>query len=163
MKRVIFFFLIGLVLISCSKNVTAQSSEPEASADFKSYSDGKPSVTLSEWDNNTRVYQLYDRDGNLTFTLEEVRSSYSVSNRFRYHPNGAVKEVMQTTNPGASRYWYETKITFDNNNTPLWKSSKRMPEDFSSVSQGSTSFYWNKDTKKWIKQETVKEQDTPRK
>jgi len=57
-------------------------------------------------------------------------------------------------------YWYETKITFDENNNPLWKEEIEKPE--MSIEQNlNNKSWWNAKTKSWIKQEINKEQPVP--
>jgi len=57
-------------------------------------------------------------------------------------------------NPGASRYWYETTIQFDENNQPLNKVSKQMPSESVLEAMGET-YLWSSQKKDWILQEVI--------
>ncbi len=104
-----------------------------------------------------RKIRFYDPQGKITFEQEDVFSTYSVSTEIReFHANGAVKSIMIHFNPDASMHWYETIITFDTDNTPLWKEEITYPLTLESMMDNK--FYWDKNKKQWIKQELVKEQ-----
>lgn len=101
--------------------------------------------------------RFYDLKGNITFEQEDIFASYSISTDIKeFHSNGAVKRIVIHINPGASMYWYETIITFDEGNTPLWKEEITYPMTMDNMMNNKS--YWDAAKKKWIKQEAVLEQ-----
>jgi len=130
----------------------------------KFYYKGLPqriSVEISAWDSGRRTIRFYNPFGEITYKIEDVKMSYSsITELKRMHDNGACALIETGMNPGASMYWYETKITFDENNNPLWKEEIEKPE--MSIEQNLNSkSWWNAKTKSWIKQEIIKEQPVP--
>lgn len=130
----------------------------------KFYYKGQPqriSVEISAWNNDRRTLKFYNPFGEVTYKIEDVKLSYSsVTELKRMHDNGACAMIETGMNPGASMYWYETKITFDENNNPLWKEEIEKPE--MSIEQNlNNKSWWNAKTKSWIKQEIIKEQPAP--
>mgnify|MGYP001062778047 FL=1 len=57
-------------------------------------------------------------------------------------------------------YWYETEITFDENNNPLWKREMQFPQE-STAQSLNNKWWWNAKNKTWVKQEIIKEQEVP--
>lgn len=133
---------------------------PKNDTTYHYYSNGKLSVKITPWYEGTRKLFFYDLKGSQTFELEDVRHSYSITTQLKFHPNGAASKAEIHNNPGASRYWYETEITFDTTNEPLVKSSRQMPPEHLDLEENLPSF-WNKQKQQWIKQEIVKETSTP--
>ncbi|HRV53519.1 MAG: hypothetical protein M9940_01265 [Bacteroidetes bacterium] len=130
----------------------------------KFYYKGLPqriSVEISAWDSGRRTIRFYNPFGEITYKIEDVKMSYSsITELKRMHDNGACALIETGMNPGASMYWYETKITFDENNNPLWKEEIEKPE--MSIEQNlNNKSWWNAKTKSWIKQEINKEQPVP--
>jgi hypothetical protein len=130
------------------------------SEDVKYYN-GLPkriSVIIGAWKENKRRITFFSPGGIETYSIEDVRHSYSsVSEIVAYHDNGAVAKVKTHTNPGASMYWYDAITTFDTDNTPLWKISTQYPQRSVSLNTDDT-YYWHVERKEWIKQTQVKEQ-----
>lgn len=112
------------------------------------------SVEITPWENGRRTINLYDLKGQKTFSIEEVKLSYSVRNTFKFYDNGGVKEMVEHMNPGASRYFYETTITFNSTNTPQIKKTKRIPESIEDI-QNQPTYYWHTKSKTWKKQEVI--------
>lgn len=101
--------------------------------------------------------RFYDLKGNMTFEQEDIVASYSISTEIKeFHSNGAVKHIVIHFNPGASMHWYETIITFDTENTPLWKEEITYPMTLDNRMNNKS--YWDTTKKQWIKQEVVLEQ-----
>ena len=130
----------------------------------KFYYKGLPqriSVEISAWDSGRRTIRFYNPFGEITYKIEDVKMSYSsITELKRMHDNGACALIETGMNPGASMYWYETKITFDENNNPLCKEEIEKPE--MSIEQNlNNKSWWNAKTKSWIKQEINKEQPVP--
>jgi hypothetical protein len=124
------------------------------------YTNKKISVLVHPLKDGKRQYLVFDQRGNVTFEMESIRLSYSQSIDLRFHENGAVRLAKINFNPGASMYWYETEITFDENNYPLKKIERQMPPS-SAADELNNRYFWNKDEKKWIKQEIIREYNTP--
>jgi hypothetical protein len=83
-----------------------------------------------------------------TYEFENTISSYSsVSSIKRYHPNGAISEVTNSMNPGASMYMYHSTYYFDSNNNPIKMESNQTPSN--SIEDFKT-YEWNTKTKTWI-------------
>jgi hypothetical protein len=113
------------------------------------YKEGKLSVKVDPWDaNQHRKIHFYDTRGEETFTLEDVQQSYSVITDLSFQDNGAARIAEISINPGASQFWYIEKITFDEHNYPLQKSSQRMPyDDLQSTMVPPKT--WNRSKKQW--------------
>ncbi len=130
----------------------------------KFYYKGQPqriSVEISAWNNDRRTIKFYNPFGEITYKIEDVKLSYSsITELKRMHDNGACALIETSMNPGASMYWYETKITFDENNNPLWKEEIEKPEMTIEQNLNNKS-WWNAKAKSWIKQEIIKEQPVP--
>lgn len=142
---------------------TPQKQKPRTPANdttYHYYTNGKISVKITPWQESKRQLYFYDLKGVKTFELEDVRHSYSITTHLKFHPNGAASKAEIHNNPGASRYWYETKITFDTTNEPLVKYSRQMPPEHLDL-EGNLPSFWNKQKQQWVKQEIVKETSTP--
>lgn len=134
---------------------------PQNDTTYHYYDSGKLSVKITPWSEGKRKLFFYDLKGAQTFELEDVRMSYSITTQLKFHPNGAASVAEIHTNPGASRYWYETEITFDTANEPLLRYDRQMPQERIDLEENLPSF-WNKQKQQWVKQEIVKETSTPR-
>lgn len=121
----------------------------------------KPSVVITDWNaENLRFVRLYDPNGQVTFTIEDIRSSYSsITDLRQFHENGALALLTITLTPDGSRYWYTSNLTFGINNEPLWKEDVQHPQEHV-IFPGSNKSYW-KDGK-WVKQEIIQEQPVRR-
>jgi hypothetical protein len=124
------------------------------------YSNKKISVLIYPLKEGKRKYLVFDQGGNVTYEMESIRLSYSQSIDLRFHENGSVRLAKINFNPGASMYWYETEITFNENNYPLKKIERQMPPS-SAADDLNNRYFWNKDDKSWIKQEIIREYNTP--
>lgn len=118
------------------------------------YVNGDTSMTISSWENNRRQIKLYDLYGNLTFATEDIRLSYTVSNQFEFHKNGAVKQIIQRTNPGASRYSYKTTYKFGSTNIPITKTEEKIPAELEDLEKPNI-WFWSRKQQKWLRQEIV--------
>lgn len=120
------------------------------------------SVKITGWIDGKRTLTFYNPQGEETYVIHDVRMSYSsVSNPEKFHDNGACALVQTHLNPGASMYWNESEISFDENNYPLWKIDIQKPERSLEQNMNNKS-WWDAHEKKWIKQETIKEQPVVR-
>ncbi|MCU0416425.1 MAG: hypothetical protein MUE33_04475 [Cytophagaceae bacterium] len=119
-----------------------------------------PSIRFSPWVEGRRTITLYHPDGSISYTLEDAQLSYSsISRVTRFHPNGAVETLHIDLNPGASMYMYDTDITFDVQNDPLWKRDSQWPSSLED--QMKAPEYWDRRERRWKKQEIVLEQPVP--
>ncbi|MFN8288424.1 MAG: hypothetical protein U0V74_16825 [Chitinophagales bacterium] len=118
---------------------------------FYYYPNGSVSVKITPWKDGNRYLLFYNRKEQLTYTQNDKRMSYSVLTQLRFKTNGAVEKAEIHENPGASMYWYETSISFSDDNDPEWKVNQRIPVE--SLSDKSTTYYWKKASKQWVLQE----------
>lgn len=118
------------------------------------YNTGKVSVKITPWQQGKRNLLIFNRQSQLTYQIENVRSSYSVNTELKFKGNGSISEVKTHTNPGASMYWYESTITFSDSNEPEWKNDERFPQN-SVTMPGSNASYWDKAKQTWVKQQAM--------
>jgi hypothetical protein len=143
------------------EHLTKRAIKPDANDTIKHfYVNKKISVLITPWKDGKRQYFLYDLYGNVTYEMEEIRLSYQQSISLKFHENGAVSAAKINLNPGASRYWYETEITFDSVNEPIHKKSVQLPVE-SVVQYMEKPEMWDRMNKRWIKQEIIREYNTP--
>lgn len=178
MKLILFSFLLihqGLSREALNANITRvqnikdknsieQNDEPiQINEQVFYYSNSKNvSLEVKTLEQRSKNYTLYDPFGNQTYMFEERYESFSIRVEVvEWHSNGAVAKVVVHTNPGASRYWYESTYTFGINNEPQWKYDLRFPIETTSF-QNDNSYYWDIKTKQWKKQEVIYEQAVPR-
>lgn len=122
------------------------------------YSNGRVSLRIHPWVEGERLWELFDLHGQVTYSAQEVRKSYSVGLRADFHENGAVKALHEHMNPGASMYMYNATMTFDSINQPLWKHVTRTPSyGINERFPGGGYFYWCKQQKTWRPKEVVRE------
>lgn len=116
------------------------------------YKSGKLSLVITPWKDDLRELIFYDPFGNITYTQEDVRHSYSsVSEVKGYHSNGAVSGISVHNNPGASMYWSEAFITFNDSNEPLSKTVTTYP--MQTIQQNMDNIYlWDRSKGDWVKQ-----------
>lgn len=119
------------------------------------YANGSVSVKITPWVDHRRTIILFDLEGNETFTTEEVHMSYSVHNRLKFHENGAVKEMVESTNPGASMYMCTATMTFSTINEPLKMIKSKSPSSLEDMIEETIPWFWNKKSKSWFKQESI--------
>ncbi|MFM9984362.1 MAG: hypothetical protein ACKVOK_03970 [Flavobacteriales bacterium] len=112
----------------------------------------KLSLLITPWKEDKRELIFYDPFGNIQYTQEDVRHSYSnISEVKSFHPNGAVAKISVHNNPGASMYWSESEITFGINNDPEWMVVMTYPVH--NLEQNlNNHYYWDKKTGNWVKQ-----------
>ena len=133
-----------------AKETLAPKEQPKKNENLFYYSGTqKSSAMLTPWKNRKRKIVLYDPSGRETFTQEDVQRDYQVTTTLeKFHANGAVQQLSVHENPGGSRYWYETTITFDTKNEPLTKEVEQLPAD---RPDGPTTFSWDAATQSWKK------------
>lgn len=117
----------------------------------------KPSLIIEPWVEGRRQLLFYNHNGDITYTQEDVHMSYSTTTIVKgFHSNGAVKAIEVHFNPGASLYMYQSDITFDEDNYPLWKKDSQWPSRLEDHMKPPS--YWDRKEKTWKQQETVIEQ-----
>jgi hypothetical protein len=120
----------------------------------------KPSLIIEPWTEGKRKLLFYNHNGELTYTQEDVHMSYSISSTVKgFHSNGAVNAIEIHINPGASMYMYQSDITFDEDNIPLWKKDSQWPSRLEDYMK--PPYYWDRKEKIWKQQEIVIEQPVP--
>lgn len=117
----------------------------------------KISLLIEPWVDGRRKLIFYNHNGETTYTQDDVHMSYSTTTSVKsFHANGAVKGIEVHFNPGASLYMYQSNITFDEDNTPLWKTDSQWPSRLEDHMKPPS--YWDKKEKVWKQQETIIEQ-----
>jgi hypothetical protein len=153
------------------ETTTKETQEPKTTKSKKIASDtiyhyfkpsGKLSVKIAPMLEGRRKIFFYNYLGEITIVLEDVNLSFSESHSINFRENGSVNNVKKHTNPGASRYWYECNITFSNSNEPEWMVCEQLPMESLDDFFNKNKYYWDKKNKSWVKQEIVREQDTPK-
>lgn len=98
-------------------------------------------------------YVLYNRQGTPVYELSSnIQASFQESVTLHFRADGSVERANIHMNPGASMYWYETDITFSEQNEPQWRTSRQFPEHAVRLPNQE---YWDKSTRLWRKQETA--------
>jgi len=128
---------------------------PKDDTTFHKYKNGKISVKIFPWRDSKRKIILYNPKGEKTYEFEDIRLSYSNHTTLKFRNDGSVESSNTHMNPGASMYWYETDITFDNYNTPLVKKETEMP--MTRLDRMQLPYFWNKEKNQWVQQEIIKE------
>lgn len=128
---------------------------------FHYYINGSVSVKIFPWENGERTIQLFNLYGKKTFETNDVKQSYSVFNHLSFHSNGGVSKIVESTNPGASMYMYEATMKFSSTNDPEIRTESKTPSSLEEMMKDKIPFFWNKNEKKWIKQEVVIEAEVP--
>jgi hypothetical protein len=117
------------------------------------YNTGEVSVKKDPMDDRRRTkIHFYDKKGKETFMQEDVSQSSSVFTELTYRDNGSVSKASVSINPGASRYWYEQTIYFDEENYPTKKYTQRLPyDDLQSTLNKPEK--WDRAQKQWVPDE----------
>ena len=132
----------------------------EADTIYHYLRDGRISVKLHPWADSKQKIEIFNPFGQVIYTLENMRMSYSSFHDLRFRDNGSLERVKSSFNPGASMYMYETIILFDIDNEPKSKQNFTIPAHTMADAMGET-YLWDRKNKKWIKQEIIKEYNSP--
>jgi len=124
------------------------------------YINGAVSVKIFPKEKNEQKIILYNLYGEPTYELKNIWHSYSVVNHLTFHENGAVKLVITSTNPGASRYMYKTETTFGSTNKPELQIHSKSPASLNEI-MAEKPYFWNDKQKKWVQQEVIKCDNPP--
>lgn len=144
--------LLTAMLFSFCSPASAQMYNTTTDSTVHYYVNGAISVIRTPWIEGRRETKLYDLNGELTYSIEEARMSYTVSASLKFYDNGGVEEAGIFTNPGASRFMYESTIYFSTTNEPIRMVNKKTPAVTIEDAMGD-KFFWNKKEKRWVKQE----------
>jgi hypothetical protein len=145
-KHLILFVFTGLNFVLGG----AQAQETDTL--FYYLNDGRISVSLSPWENGRRNIDIYDMHGNVSMTLEEARLSFQVYHELVFRENGSLEKVISSMNPGASRYYYRSEISFTGINEPSWKVEEALPAEGLDYRK---KFFWSKKKQDWVQQEVI--------
>lgn len=137
---------------SVKKPVVAK---PKNDTTYSYYSNKKVSVKTGPWIDNEQKVFLYDLKGNITYTFTNSRKHGSTHTEFKYRPDGSVSETTTSMQPDGGIQHYKTIITFSQQNEPEWKRSEDYP---TKVLAMPDSYYWDKNTGQWKKQEAMEGQ-----
>ncbi|CAG5079999.1 hypothetical protein [Parvicella tangerina] len=152
--KLVITFIVLLML--CIGDFFAQSDTlQEDNCTYHYYSNGAVSVKITPWQEQKRTITLYNLEGGVTFSAEDVHMSYSVSHMLKFHQNGAVSEMVESTNPGASRYSYKATMTFNTINEPLKMTKSKTPSSLEDLVEDNAPWFWDKKSGVWKKQETI--------
>lgn len=124
------------------------------------YKNGKKSAVEGSFKKDKKKITLYNKKGEITYVFEDVRSSYQINTTLKFREDGSVESANVHLNPGASLNWYESNITFDNDNNPLVKTDTEMPLSLEKM-MNEKPWFWNPTKKEWYRQEIVREMNTP--
>lgn len=117
------------------------------------FKNGILSVKIEPNGDSQKIW-VYHIMGDLIYEMENVRMSYSVSNRLFFRENGALEKVEAFFNPGASLYMYHSIIQFNEDNEPLYRVDHQTPVKTISEQAGK-KFLWDRIGKRWIEQEVI--------
>ena len=108
----------------------------------------KVAVRITPWKGDHREVICYAMNGDVTFTFEDVRLSYTVFTEVvSFHENGAANRIHVSSNPGASLYYYETNYSFDEENYPLQKEEIEYPQTLDKMLDNVRT--WNREKRVW--------------
>jgi len=125
---------------------------------YHRFLDGRLSVKIAPRSDRQKIW-IYLPTGEVIYELENIHLSYSSYNELFFRKNGALEKIINHFNPGASLYMYKTYIFFDEGNEPKYKIDEKMPSTLEE--QTNNKSLWDRENRRWIKQEIVKETNTP--
>lgn len=125
------------------------------------YSNRKISAKISPWKDGKRKILLFHPNGQITYTIDDTKLSYSSISTLKFRPDGSVEKINIEINPGASRYRYKNLITFSNQNEPEWKHAEKFPQE-SLDDFFDLDYFWDKNSRQWKKQEVIECQPVPK-
>jgi hypothetical protein len=128
--------------------------KPKNDTTYYYYATKKVSVKVAPMVDNDQNVLLYDRAGNVTYTFINSRKHGVTRTELKYRADGSVEQAVTTTHPDAGIHGYITTTTFSVANEPEWQTSEKDPMRNLEL---PNSYYWNKTTKQWVKQEVSKD------
>ena len=108
--------------------------------------------------------------GNITFETEDnvsfKNSQLSARPITNFQSTGSIAEITTkhygtfAVNPRYEDWFTSENITyFDTNNIPQWR---KYTQNRNKMYEDSIKYYWDKNNKKWLGREIIKEQKVPR-
>jgi len=143
-----------------TKETQKPKSPKEADSVFHYFKDGRLSVKIHPWKKEKQLIEIFNPFGKVIYTLENIHLSYTTFNDLKFRDNGSLESVKSHHNPGASMYMYESITLFDIDNEPTSMQNFTIPARTMEDAMGET-YLWDRKNKKWIKQEIVKEYNSP--
>jgi hypothetical protein len=128
--------------------------KPKNDTTYQYYTNKKVSVKTAPMVDNDQKIWLYDRAGNVTYTFVNSRKHGITRTEFKFRADGSVEQAITTTHPDAGIHGYKTTTAFSVANEPEWQTSEKDPMR---ILELPNSYYWNKTTKQWKKQEVIEE------
>ncbi|ASS50563.1 MAG: hypothetical protein A3D31_13445 [Candidatus Fluviicola riflensis] len=108
----------------------------------------KVAVRITPWKDNHREVICYAKNGEVTYSFEDVRLSHTVfTDVVSFHENGAANRIHVSDNPGGSLYYYETNYTFDEENYPVEKESIEYPQTLEKMLDNVR--HWDREKRVW--------------
>lgn len=154
LNTLLSFFLMAISTGCAAQSGTVSLPNEPADSTVYQYVNGKTSVIRTPWVDGRRETKFFNLHGDLTYTIEEARLSYQVSADLKFYDNGGVETAHVFTNPGASRFMYNSTIHFSTTNEPQWKLDKQTPA-VSIEDAAGTKYFWHKKEMRWVKQEVI--------
>ena len=121
---------------------------------YQYYATKKVSVKTAPMAEGEQKVWLYDRAGNVTYTFINSRNHGITRTEFSFRADGSVEQAVTTQHPDGGIHGYKTTTTFSSANEPEWQTSEKDPMRNLEL---PNSYYWNKTTKQWVKQEVSKD------
>lgn len=108
------------------------------------------SAIYTMWKAGKRTLLVYGEDGNLTFTHNEMNSSYMVySEILSFHSTGAIQTLKIVEQPDGGIQRYEATVTFNSVNTPLMKRVEKYPQRLDDDFQNE--YRWDSLERDWVR------------
>jgi hypothetical protein len=117
------------------------------------YVNGSISTITTWWEQGKQQVFLYNLEGKETLSFTRVKSSFSVNISLVYAKNGSVSHLIETIHSGGSPCSMVTSYRFNGTNEPLLKTIEHGLTAL--CNQERETWFWNKKSKGWVKQETV--------
>jgi hypothetical protein len=125
---------------------------------FHYYKNERISVKVAPRSDRQSIW-IYAPNGKITYKLENTRLSYSCYNELIFRADGSLEHVKSSMNPGASMYMYKTFTYFDERNEPRYKIDEKTPASVEDYMNNKS--LWDSNNRRWIKQEIIKETNSP--
>lgn len=114
---------------------------------------GSISTITTSWKQGKQAVYLYNLEGLNTLAFMRTEGSYFVNITPVYGKNGSVSALVETIHPGGSPCSMVTTYRFNGTNEPLLKIIEYGTGPL--CNQERETWFWNKKSKGWVKQETV--------
>lgn len=128
--------------------------KPKNDTTYQYYTNKKVSVKTAPWANLEQKVLIYDCKGNVTYTFTNSHKHGITRTEIKFRADGSVQEATTTQHPDGGIHGYKTSTTFSTDNEPQWKVTEDDPIKHLKIPD---SYYWDKATKQWKKQEVIEE------